>query len=789
MRTKTSITEEVFLRLSLVYIVMIFCTSNSVLAQETWTKNDFINPPSTIKVHTWWHWIDGAITKEGITRDLESMQHQGISQATILNVSLFEGKNFGVPRIAVNSNEWGESFQWALQEANRLGVSIGAHNCDGWSTSGGPWITPEKSMKQYVWTKEIIAGGKTITTKLKQPLAVLNYYKDVAVVAFKSASPFNSFQIVHPKITINDTINTGSLLTDGNPTSGKMMNRGDYVQLDFETSFRANQIVIHPRRPFMWRDMSTFKSQFTLSSSEDGKTYTKLKDIEIIGLNKSNFIPIPEAKSRFYRLQLTDFATVDPEFGLALSEVELLKTDEKPLFSPSIPFLLEKTACIKTLDKTTFDIQTTTTENKIDSENSVIDLTKNLSVDGVITWKAPVGNWTIIRFGYTTTGSTNQPATKEGLGLECDKMDTAALDIHLQNYPQKLIDLAGKYNGNTFKFFLIDSWEAGYQNWTGNFVTDFKEQNGYDIIKWIPVLCGETIGSTQLSEGFLYDFRKTIASLIEKKYYKHFSEWCHKKGLEMHTEVIYGGAETPPIDVLKTNIYADVPMWEFWAGPPPAKNFPEPYVPSERIKNVLPIFAANCYQLPIVAAESYTGWAHYSESPFYLKPFGDRAFCTGVNQLILHSYVHQPMDKAPGLTLGRFGGHYNRLTPWWSLTSDWFTYQNRVQYLLQKGETISDVLYFLGDQFPQFTANKIVNELPFGYRANGCNQDVLLNKLSVKSGKIILSAAQEYSILVLPDNPDLEFKSLTRIADLVNQGAVVYGSKPRKMLSLKRKYK
>ena len=82
-------------------------------------------------------------------------------------------------------------------------------------------------------------------------------------------------------------------------------------------------------------------------------------------------------------------------------------------------------------------------------------------------WDAPEGNWTIIRFGYTSTGATNGPATKEGTGLECDKMDTSALNLHWVNYPQKLIDHAGKYAGNTFKFLLIDSWECGYQNWTG----------------------------------------------------------------------------------------------------------------------------------------------------------------------------------------------------------------------------------------------------------------------------------------------------------------------------------
>ncbi len=88
------------------------------------------------------------------------MKEQGIVQATILNVGLFGDRDFGVKKVIFNTPEWFEMFQWALKEANRLGISIGVHNCDGWSTSGGPWITPEMSMKQYVWTKTIINASQ-----------------------------------------------------------------------------------------------------------------------------------------------------------------------------------------------------------------------------------------------------------------------------------------------------------------------------------------------------------------------------------------------------------------------------------------------------------------------------------------------------------------------------------------------------------------------------------------------------------------------------------------------------
>ena len=145
---------------ALIFLFMPSITLCQTIDNGSLVRSDFTNPPASVKIHTWWHWINGAITKEGITKDLESMQRQGISQATILNVGLFDGRNFSVPQVIFDSPQWYEMFRWALHEASRLKIKIGVHNCDGWSSSGGPWISPEMSMKQYVWTKTILEGGK-----------------------------------------------------------------------------------------------------------------------------------------------------------------------------------------------------------------------------------------------------------------------------------------------------------------------------------------------------------------------------------------------------------------------------------------------------------------------------------------------------------------------------------------------------------------------------------------------------------------------------------------------------
>jgi len=774
---------------SLVGIILLsLILFNSCSIKENVEKLDvagFKNPPSTAKLHTWWHWMDGAITKEGISRDLEAMQQQGIVQATLFNIGLFNERDFGVPKIRFNSPEWYQMFHWAVQEANRLGITLGAHNCDGWSTSGGPWITSEMSMKQYVWTKTLVEGAQTISINLPRPYVEQDFYNDVAVVAVLSTATTNSsFQKAKPKITVNDSIET-AWLTDGNPVSALAVKRGDRLLCAFQQPFRAEKITVHPRRRFQWGSTDSFNSHFVLRASDDGVNFRMIKEFEIKGLNHSAAVTIPSTTARFFELELKDFSNINSWIPFTIAELELLKQPEPPLYAPTVAHHLAKTASVKADNPEHFFNE----EIRAGLDSSVsrfqtIDLTDKMSEDGTLQWEAPAGNWVILRFGYTTTGVVNAPATPAGRGLECDKMDRAAVDLHFNNYPQKLIDQAGPLAGNTFKFLLIDSWECEFQNWSTDFVHEFKQRRGYGIIEWIPVLCGESVGNTELSEAFLYDFRRTIAELIEENYYQYFSERCQQANLEMHAEVIYGGGTYPPLDIIRANRHVDLPMHEFWTGLHPKTSFVT-YTPTMKPDIPFPIFAANCYQKPVVGAEAYTAQAHYSESPWDLKPFGDRAYCSGINQFILHSYVHQPFEKKPGMTLGPFASHFNRHNLYWPHLSDWSNYHARVQYLLQKGVVAAQVLVFVGDQLPQFLPQNKAFDLPTGYRFNVCNFDVLKNKIQIENGKLQMKNGTSYSVLCLPEAPVMELETLQRIAELVNQGAVVYGPKPRGCLSLK----
>ncbi len=741
----------------------------------------FKEPGREAGVHVWWHWLDGAITREGITKDLEAMKAQGVVQATILNVGLFEGRDFGVPRVAFASPEWFSIYRWALAEASRLGITLGVHNCDGWSSSGGPWITPELSMKQLAWTKTLVSGGRTIDLPLAKPAEIEGFYRDVAVVAFRTTQQPSAFRAADPQLRLNDADEAIGKLVDGSPVSSVPIKRGDRLVLASSSPLEFGRIAVHLRRPFMWGDPGSFTTRFAVETSSDGREYRPLAELTVRGLNHTEILDLPRASAAFVRLTVREMSEADAWIPVELGELELLRSGESPAYSPSIPFIGEKTGSVKASQEE--DVYATAAADAPGLlPRDVVVLTGRMAADGRLRWNAPAGSWAILRFGYTSTGARNAPATREGRGLECDKMDPGAVERHFRAFPEKLIAEAGEHAGRTLRFILVDSWEAGFQNWTASFPAEFEKRRGYSLLPWLPALTGETVSSTRESEAALYDFRRTIADLIRESYYERLAALLHERKLELHAEVIYGGASYPPLDVLRSTQQVDLPMFEFWTGA--GKDSLIEYKPADGPELNLPACAAAGYGRPLLGSEAYTGFAHYSESPADLKPFGDRAFCAGINRMILHSSVHQPTDDTPGMTLGPFASHFNRNNLYWRYASPWLAYQARIQSLLGQGTPVFDVLYFLGDQLPQYFVRNASTTLPAGYALDAVNADILATRIAVADGRLRLNGVADAALLSLPPQPYLTLDTLRRVEALVREGAQVYGPKPLHTLSM-----
>ena len=159
--------------------VVLFTLSVSAAPDDS-LEAGFANPPETAKPQTWWHWMNGNITKEGITADLEAMKQIGLGGATIVNADC------GIPRGSVPfmSPEWQDDFKFAVSEAHRLGLEMCVENCAGWSSSGGPWVTPSNAMQQVTTSEVHVSGPGDFNDALPQPPTKLGFYRDIAVLAF-----------------------------------------------------------------------------------------------------------------------------------------------------------------------------------------------------------------------------------------------------------------------------------------------------------------------------------------------------------------------------------------------------------------------------------------------------------------------------------------------------------------------------------------------------------------------------------------------------------------------------
>lgn len=142
--------------------------------------DQFRTPPASARPWVYWFWLNGNITRQGITADLEAMKRVGIGGVLIMEVD--QGAPLGPVPFA--GPEWRELFKHVVSEAKRLGLEVNMNDDAGWNGSGGPWITPEQSMQKLVWS-EVEASG-TGAVRLPQPETVAGFYRDVKVLAFSS---------------------------------------------------------------------------------------------------------------------------------------------------------------------------------------------------------------------------------------------------------------------------------------------------------------------------------------------------------------------------------------------------------------------------------------------------------------------------------------------------------------------------------------------------------------------------------------------------------------------------
>jgi hypothetical protein len=408
--------------------------------------------------------------------------------------------------------------------------------------------------------------------------------------------------------------------------------------------------------------------------------------------------------------------------------------------------------------------------------SDVFDITDNLKPDGYLNWDAPAGHWTILRMGYALTGAKNRPSVPAGSGYEVDKLSAEYVRQYFAGYVDPLQQHLGPLLGATAHYMTMDSWEAGMQNWTDKMIAQFTRRRGYDPKPYLPVLAGHVIKNADVSDRFLWDFRRTLADMYADEFYGTMTEELHKRGMEDYAEAA-GVALEIPEDTLLNKSKVDIPMAEFWVH----ALHPESmyYVDVRGAAS-----AAHVYGKPIVATESFTGGGY--ESPFTLKKVADYWFTQGVNRLVFHTSAQQPLDTPPGNMM--VGIHINRNITWAEKARPFMDYVARVSYMLQQGKPVADLAYLLPEGAPStmpFWGSGLQPTPPAGYDYDYLNTDILLHHTSVDaSGRLQLDSGASYRLLVLPPTRQMTPEVLLKLHEFVAAGATITGLRPLSSPSL-----
>lgn len=326
------------------------------------------------------------------------------------------------------------------------------------------------------------------------------------------------------------------------------------------------------------------------------------------------------------------------------------------------------------------------------SKDDIINVTEWMAPNGTLNIPRSMAGTmkshpVILRFGHTTNGKTNEaqaPAT--GQGLECDKMRREAVRHFWDGYPQMLLDIAGELAGRSFTRIEIDSYEAGGQDWSVVLPEEFGKRKGYDIVPYLPHIAGRAvIDSKEKSAQFMKDLADVVTSLFAENYYGYMSELASQTpGLQLMIEPYGTGHQRPfrVVDIYKILRSAPdaVIATEFWVEPK-TWGWKDMGNHERAIRNT---------QRGMLVAEAFTCYPLHAwkDDPQSLKPICDRAYCTGVNRMMLHAGAVNPWTGVePGMSFGIWGTQFVPTQTWWKAggARALFDYMARCQSLLQRG--------------------------------------------------------------------------------------------------------
>ena len=396
--------------------------------------------------------------------------------------------------------------------------------------------------------------------------------------------------------------------------------------------------------------------------------------------------------------------------------------------------------------------------------------------DGVLQLPANLdGGQEILFFISSRTGMQVKRPAIGAEGFVLDHLSRTAIDSYLNKVGDRLMQAfdSSPAGGPPYAIFC-DSLEVYNQDWTSDFLEEFKKRRGYDLKPYLPALIADIGPKTR---AIRHDWGETITELLNERFLEPLHDWAERNHTRLRMQN-YG----IPAAVLSSNAYVDLPEGEGsqWK-----------IVRASRWASS----ASHLYGRPVTSSETWT-WLHspvFRATPLDIKAEADLHFLEGINQLIGHGWPYTPPGvEYPGW---RFyaAGVFDEKNPWWIVMPDLAKYLQRVSYLLRQGQPANDVALYLpnSDAWASFSTGRVhmidtLRELVGpdvipGILESGYGFDFFDDAALGKIGRVekdgLRLGANRYRVVVLPGVERIPLETLRKLEEFVRGGGVLIATR------------
>lgn len=728
--------------------------------QQMWRSFSSVTDSTRTKV--WWFHGETETTRRGITADLEAYKRAGVGGV------VYYDQTHGTCEGAFDafSPEWWQMFVFAAKEAKRVGLTFDTNMSNGF-VAGGPWITPATGMKMLISADSLIAGGTRFRGKIALPVRPGTWHSNVALIAFpKPKSGWASKPMA--KQVVIDHHTPGKSLYVVKDMGGRFTARSITYELTgrVKTKARGTALPEYPRTRFYGTGYEPLPFVGQLEVSDDGVNYTAVCNLKPFYSNNGSWktltVSFPAVTGRYFRLNIYDW-WYDEKKDTKITMKNVVLSDRAMVDTWAVKAGLISDHVLT--DENPEDTPAYAPDEVVDADK-ITDITRCLAPDGTISWTAPEGSdWVVMRFAMVSTGGKLKHGRKNFLGLECDKMSAQAATLQWNSYFKPMLDTLRRHNLN-IDGVVMDSHEAGAQNWTFGFEREFEALRGYSLMRYLPVMAGYVVGSAERSVNVLFDVRRTIADLITKNYFHTFDSLCRSVGVPLTAQAVGNGLAICG-DPMQSKSAVQIPQSEFWTHHPDC---------NYDIKECSS--AANIYGKPIASAEAFTG-TKFWHTPQYLKTIADNAWCFGMNEFVYCASAYQPWQgRIPGSTGGGRLYCLNRNNTYWPYIKPFWDYQARAHYMMRQGRQVTDLCVYIGENAPLKIMTYRLPDIPEGMDFDAFNVHGLLTRMQSAGGRVVLPDGRTYGMMVLAAGGEMSLRALRKIEGMLRQGMRLYGAKP-----------